>query len=366
MSRTEFAFVTVTPHRGHGTLTRTATPLPKETAVHARTWFTSITAVLAVTIAAAGCGVSADDNTSGASSSGPVKGLRILVPNSPGSGYDTTARAAAKAMQDANLADTIEVFNSAGAGGTVGLQRLVNEKGNEDILMQMGLGVVGAVFTNKSKATLQDTVPVAKLIEEAEAIVVPKGSPYTSLDQLVAAWKADPGKVPVGGASNAGGPDHLTPMLLAKAVSVSPRDVNYVAYDGGGQLLTAILGKKVAFAATGISEVAEQAKAGDVKILAVTSEQPVAGIDAPTLKSLNVDLVFTNWRGIVAPPGLSSEKQQQYQELLTKMHDSAQWKQTLTDQGWTDAFQKGDEFKAFLTTENDRVAGVLRDLGLVA
>ena len=334
--------------------------------MHARTWFTRIAAALALTVAAAGCGVSADDQASGPSDSGPVKGLRILVPNSPGSGYDTTARAAAKAMQDANLADTIEVFNTAGAGGTVGLQRLVNEKGKDDILMQMGLGVVGAVYTNKSKATLQDTVPIAKLIEEAEAIVVPKGSPYTSLDQLVAAWKADPGKVPVGGASNAGGPDHLTPMLLAKAVNVTPKDVNYVPYDGGGELLTAIIGKKVAFAATGISEVAEQAKTGDVKILAVTTEQPVPGIDAPTLKSLGVDLVFTNWRGIVGPPGLSAEKQQQYDELLTKMHDSQQWKQTLADQRWTDAFQKGDEFKTFLSAENDRVAGVLRELGLVA
>jgi putative tricarboxylic transport membrane protein len=100
--------------------------------VKTRTWFTSISAVLAVALAATGCGVSADDNASGGASSGPVKGLRILVPNSPGSGYDTTARAAAKAMQDAKLTDTVEVFNTAGAGGTVGLQRLVNEKGKED------------------------------------------------------------------------------------------------------------------------------------------------------------------------------------------------------------------------------------------
>ena len=72
------------------------------------------------------------------------------MPNSPGSGYDTTARAAAKAMEDAELAEQIEVFNLAGAGGTVGLQRLVNEKGNDDMLMQMGLGVVGAQSTPTS------------------------------------------------------------------------------------------------------------------------------------------------------------------------------------------------------------------------
>jgi putative tricarboxylic transport membrane protein len=328
------------------------------------------TAVVAVGLALSACGVSKQETSSSsggtAASAGPVEGLRILVPNSPGSGYDTTARLAAKAMQDAKLASTIEVFNSAGAGGTVGLQRLVNEQGKDDILMQMGLGVVGAVYTNKSKATLNDTVPIAKLIEESEAIVVPAGSPYTTLDQLVAAWKANPGKVPVGGASNAGGPDHLTPMLLAKAVGVTPKDVNYVAYDGGGELLTGILGKKVAFAATGIGEVAEQAKSGDVKILAVTSAKKVEGVDAPTLKELGIDMEFTNWRGIVGPPGLSPEKTKQYIDLLTKMHASEQWKKTLADQGWTDAFQTGDEFKSFLTAQNEKVAGVLKDLGLTS
>jgi putative tricarboxylic transport membrane protein len=326
-------------------------------------------AILAAGLALSACGVSAEEGGGSggtAPAAGPVEGLRILVPNSPGSGYDTTARLAAKAMQDAGLAKTIEVFNSAGAGGTVGLQRLVNEQGKDDILMQMGLGVVGAVYTNKSKATLNETVPIARLIEESEAIVVPAGSPYQTLDQLVAAWKANPGKVPVGGASNAGGPDHLTPMLLAKAVGVTPKDVNYVAYDGGGELLTGILGKKVAFAATGIGEVAEQAKSGDVKILAVTSAKKVEGVDAPTLKELGIDMEFTNWRGIVGPPGLSPEKTKQYIDLLTKMQASEQWKKTLADQGWTDAFQTGDEFKSFLTAQNEKVAGVLKDLGLTS
>ena len=110
-----------------------------------------------------------------------------------------TARAVAAVMEDEDIATGIEVFNLEGAGGTVGLQRLVNEDGNADMLMQMGLGVVGSVYTNSSAATLADTTPIAKMTEETEIVVVGKDSPYRSIDQLVAAWKADPGAVPVGG-----------------------------------------------------------------------------------------------------------------------------------------------------------------------
>jgi putative tricarboxylic transport membrane protein len=329
-----------------------------------RTWSraAAVAALLALGLATTACGTSADNKTDGGG--GPVTGLRMMVPNSPGSGYDTTARTATKAMEDAGLARNVEVFNLAGAGGTVGLQRLVNEKGNGNLLMQMGLGVVGAVYTNKSQATLQESIPIARLIEESEAIVVPKGSPYNSLQDLVTAWKANPGKVPVGGASNPGGPDHLTPMLLAKAVGVAPKDVNYVSYDGGGELLAAVLGKKVAFAATGIGEVAEQAKAGEVKVLAVTSADRVKEIDAPTLKEQGVDLVFANWRGLVAAPGLSDKRKQELVDLVTKMHDSKYWQDALAAKGWADSFMAGDEFATFLKNENDRVAGVLGELGL--
>jgi putative tricarboxylic transport membrane protein len=223
---------------------------------------------------------------------------------------------------------------------------------------------VGASYTNESEATLADTTPIARLIEESEAIVVPASSPYQTLDDLITAWKADPGGVPVGGASNPGGPDHLTPMLLAQAVDLDPTTVNYVAYDGGGELLAGILGSQIAFGATGIGEVAEQAASGDIRILAVTTEEPVEGVDAPTLTEEGVDLVFTNWRGIVAPPGLDEAQTQTFIDAITAMHDSEGWQQALEDNGWTDAFLTGDEFGTFLTEESDRVAGVLGELGL--
>jgi putative tricarboxylic transport membrane protein len=312
-----------------------------------------------------GCGTTAEGGSaSDSGNEGPVTGLRVMVPNSPGSGYDTTARAWAQVLEDEGLAESIEVFNLEGAGGTVGLQRLVNEKGNADLLMQMGLGVVGAQYSNKSEATLDQTTPIAKLIEEAEAIVVPADSPYKSLDDLVTAWKADPGNTPVGGASNPGGPDHLTPMLLAKEVGVTPSSVNYVAYDGGGELLAGILGGDVKFAATGIGEVSEPAAAGQVRILAVTSDKAVEGVDAPTLKDEGVDLTFTNWRGVVAAPGITEEETKRFVDMMTEMHDSDAWKKVLEDQGWTDAFVTGDEFSSYLTDESKRVESVLSELGL--
>ena len=328
------------------------------------TWRRTSATLAALALATTACGTTAGDDGEDTAASGPVSGLRVMVPNSPGSGYDQTARAATKAMEDGGLAETVEVFNVAGAGGTVGLQRLVNEKGNGDLLMQMGLGVVGAEFTNQSQAKLAETTPIAGLIEEAEVIVVPKGSPYTDLQSLTDAWKADPGGLPVGGASNPGGPDHLTPMLLAEEVGVDPKTVNYVPYDGGGELLAGILGKKLAFAATGVSEVAEQAKAGEVTILAVTSDEPVEGVDAPTLKDEGIDLTFTNWRGIVAAPDISEADRTELTDLVTEMHDSPEWQQALEDNGWTDAFMTGEEFEQFLTSESERVQGVLSGLGL--
>ncbi|MGW4424123.1 Bug family tripartite tricarboxylate transporter substrate binding protein [Streptosporangium sp. NPDC004631] len=312
------------------------------------------------------CGVTAQKEGGGGNADGkPVPGLRIMVPNTPGGGYDTTARTVAKVMDDAKIASGVQVFNLPGAGGTVGLQRMVNEKGNGRLAMQMGLGVVGASYTSRSRATLKQTTPIARLIEEAGAIVVPKNSPYRTINDLVAAWRRDPRKITVGGGSSRGGPDHLLPMQLAKAVGINPEQVNFISYDGGGELLPAILGGKITFGASGYGEFLDQVEAGQVRVLAVTSAEPVDVLgDVPTLKSAGIDLLFTNWRGIVAPPGISEADRKTWIEALTKMHDSDLWKAELAKRGWSDAFLTGDEFTAYLAEQDKVVADILTRLGL--
>lgn len=333
-----------------------------------RTTLLRTTAVAAAVLMASACGATSktgDAPASAADTGKPVAGLRIMVPNSPGGGYDTTARRGAKVMEDAKIAASVEVFNLSGAGGTVGLAKLVNEKGNGDLSMLMGLGVVGATYTNKAQARLNQTTPIARLIEEPSGILVSKDSPFTSIGDLVTAWKANPKAVAVGGGSSPGGPDHLLPMQLANAVGIDPKQVNFVSFDGGGDLLPAILGNKVAFATSGTGEYLDQIKSGAVRVLATTGDKRLGSLpDVNTLKEQNVDLVFTNWRGVVAPPGITAEQQARWVQVFDRMHASQGWKDELTKQGWTDAYVSGAAFGAFLTEQDKRVADTLAALGL--
>ena len=317
-----------------------------------------------LTLAASACGVTGGSGDSGAAEGEPLTDLRVMVPNSAGGGYDVTARTAAKVMEDEGIASGVEVFKLEGAGGTVGLARTVNEQGNGDFAMLMGLGVVGASYTNETDATLNETTPLARLIEEPGAVMVPKDSPYKTIEDLVAAWKADPAGVTVGGGSSAGGPDHLLPMQLAQTVGIDPKDVTYVTYDGGGDLLPALLGNKLDFATSGAGEFLDQIESGEIRVLATSGEERLESVDAPTLTESGIDLVFTNWRGLVDPPGITEADRAELVGALEDMHDSKGWDEALAQNGWTDAFVTGDEFGAFLEEQDERVVDVLSELGL--
>ena len=226
--------------------------------MRSRAWIRGLLVAMAVGLVATACGESGGGGGGGGGNR-QITGLNILVGTAPGGGFDQTARTAAKVMEDAKLARNVEVQNLPGAGNTIALQRLVNEKGNGKVMQQMGLGLVGGVYTNKSKATIDQTTPVARLTEEPEIVVVNKNSPYQSFDQLLSAWKADPGKLAVGGGSAPGGPDHLAPMLIAQTAGIDPKQVNFVSYDGGGELLAAVLGKQVDVIIDTVSAVLKQA-----------------------------------------------------------------------------------------------------------
>jgi putative tricarboxylic transport membrane protein len=290
--------------------------------------------------------------------------LSMYIPNSPGGGYDLTGRAAARVLEDADLSGRFEVTNVIGAGGTVAMQRLLNEEGVDDLVMSMGLGVVGATYTNDSRARVSQATPIARLIEDQEALIVPKDSPYKTVQDLVDAWKADPKSVTIGGGSSPGGPDHLFPMQLAKTVGIDPKQVKYIVYDGGGPLTSALLGKKIDVGTSGPSEFEGQLKDGSLRVLAVSGDERLDTVDAPTLKESGIDMSFVNWRGILAPPGISKESRDRLVDMFTEMHRTKGWQDAVKRNGWIDSFATGEEFTTFLLEQDKRVETTLKELGL--
>lgn len=291
--------------------------------------------------------------------------LRIMAPASPGGGWDGTARAMQSVLQETGIVPQVEVFNVPGAGGTVGLAQLASsEQGNENILMMMGLVMVGSILSNDAPVTLEQTTPIARLTGEYEVIVVPASSEYQTLQDLIAAFQENPGAISWAGGS-AGGTDHILVGLLAQEVGVDPQAVNYIPFSGGGEALASILGAQVTAGVSGYSEWAGQIESGELRVLGISAPERQEGIDAPTLMEQGVDLELTNWRGVVAPPGISDEARQNLIATVDEMVESEAWQQALEQFGWTGAYLSGEEFKAYLENERARVEDVLRSIGLV-
>lgn len=335
-----------------------------QTRPHFRT-MAPISAVAAGLLVLSGCsgasgGAGADD-----ASDYPTEAIQIMAPADPGGGYDMTARSIGQALSEGGVIDTgTEVYNVPGGSGTIGLTEFVGENaGDPHQLMVVGKILVGAIEQTDSQVDLTNVTPIARLTAEYDAIAVPADSKYESLEQLMTDFKSKPGSISWGGGS-VGGVDQILVAQLAESVGVAPEKINYIPYSGGGEMTPALLSGDVTAAASGTAEFTDLVNSGEVRLLAVSSEEPIDGIDAPTIMDAGYDVSIANWRGIVAPPEISDEQRAAVVDAIEKMHDTDQWQQTLDSNNWEDFLMTGEEFTDYIASEKEDISQVLQDLGL--
>jgi putative tricarboxylic transport membrane protein len=322
-----------------------------------------VLAVLALVAIIAPGGASGGDDTS---QPYPTRQLAIMAPAAPGGGWDSTARAFQAASQDAKLDKGVEVFNVEGAGGTLGLSELVSKSSGDPYqLMMTGLVMLGAIETNGSDVPITRTTPIATMITETEGIVVPADSKYQKLTDLTDDLKADPGSVRFAGGS-AGSTDQLLLGELARVLGADPRQTKYVAHSGGGEANAAILSGSVDAGISGLSEFVDQIEAGKMRLLAVSSpvEAEVDGKQPPTIKEEGIDLELTNWRMLVAPPGLDDAERERITGYVTKVLESPEWKAQVERYDWQPFVKTGQELDDFVASEQQRVEQIVADLGI--
>ncbi|MGB5870959.1 MAG: tripartite tricarboxylate transporter substrate-binding protein, partial [Albidovulum sp.] len=198
-------------------------------------------------------------------------------------------------------------------------------------------------------------------------IVVGKDSPFQGLGDLVDAIKADPGSVTFAGGSAAGGFDHMKPLLVLKAAGFDDiRSVKYIGVDGGADAITQTIGGHTQAMTGDMSEIVGFVQSGDVRVLAVLTEERVPGFDdIPTAREQGFDVVSVNWRGLYVPKGISDAAFDAWGAKLQAVADSAEWKETMAANGLAPFTKVGGDFQSWIDGVIVETEELSREIGVI-
>jgi putative tricarboxylic transport membrane protein len=318
-------------------------------------------AVAVFALATSACG--------GTSSSGggfPDNDLTLIAASDPGGGLDLAARAVQESMQKENLLDVGMTVEGIGGGGGNPARAAVLKRPKDGYTV---VAESNRVFLNPLTGTtdmdVKDFTPVAKLMTEYLVWVVKGDSKWTSARQVLDALKLDPRSVKFGVAT-VPSDDQFNILGPVQKSGVDPTKANVVAFSGGGDLLTNLLGGRVDVVSTGVGELSGFAGTDKIRIIAVSSAQRQADVlkDVPTWREIGVDFTLDHWRGIFGPAGMPKEAVDWWATTLEKTSQSQTWKDILAKHGWTPDFQRPDAFARTVQTQRASAESLVKTLGL--
>jgi len=306
----------------------------------------------------------------GLSTASMVTAAECIAPANPGGGWDFTCRTIGKIMYDIGaVSDPIQVTNMAGGGGGLAYSHVVNERNDDpELIVAASSATATRLAQNAYAGMTADQVSFLGAIgADPGVLVVAADSPYQSLNDLLDAVKADPASVTFAGGSAAGGFDHLKVLMALDEVGFNDvTRVKYVGLDGGADALTQTIGGFTQAMTGDISEVVGFLPTGDVRVLAVFTDERIPGFETiPTAKEQGVDLVAVNWRGLYVPKGISREAYERWSDALAKVAASPEWETAMQANGLAPFTRVGDDFQDYLTEVIADIESLSRDIGVI-
>ena len=309
--------------------------------------------------------VSATGVTTGAASA-----AECIAPANPGGGWDFTCRQIGKIMFDIGAVDKpVQVTNMPGAGGGLAYNTVVSERGDDaDLIVAASSATTTRLAQNAYAGMTADQVRfVGAIGADPGVIVVAADSPQQNLGDLVEAIKADPGSVAFAGGSAVGGFDHLKPLMILKEGGFTDiTKVKYIGVDGGADAITQTVGGFTQAMTGDMSEVVSFLANGDIRVIAVLTDERVPGFDdIPTAKEQGYDVVAVNWRGLYVPKGISDEKFDEWAGKLQQVADSAEWAQAMKDNGLAPFTKVGGDFQSYVDGLVADINAMSKELGVL-
>lgn len=285
-------------------------------------------------------------------SAGAAQAAECIAPANPGGGWDFTCRQIGKILYDIGEVDSpVQVTNLAGGGGGLAFSSVVNERNDDaDLIVAASQATATRLAQNAYGGATADQVRfVGAIGADPGVIVVAADSPLNSLDDLMNAIKAGE-DVSFAGGSAAGGFDHLKVLMLAKEAGIEDiRSIKYIGVDGGADAITQTVGGFTTGMTGDMSEIVGFLQSGEVKALAVLTEERVPGFeDIPTAVEQGYETVAVNWRGLYVPKGISDERFEEWGAKLAAVAASDEWKEAMAANGLAPFTKVGGDFQSWV------------------
>ena len=301
---------------------------------------------------------------------GNVSAAECIAPANPGGGWDFTCRSIGKIMFDIGAVDKpVQVTNMAGGGGGLAYNHVVAERGDDaDLIVAASSATATRLAQNAYAGMTADQVRfVGAIGADPGVIVVAADSPFENLGDLLDAIKADPGSVTFAGGSAVGGFDHLKPLMMLQRVGFTDiTKVKYIGVDGGADAITQTIGGFTQAMTGDMSEIVGFLKAGEVRALAVLTEERIPGFeDIPTAKEQGIDVVAVNWRGLYIPKGVSDDTFNSWADKLQQVADSDEWKAQMAANGLAPFTKVGGDFQSYVDGVVGEIRQLSKDIGVI-
>ncbi|MFT5744091.1 MAG: putative tricarboxylic transport membrane protein [Paracoccaceae bacterium] len=293
-----------------------------------------------------------------------------IAPANPGGGWDFTCRQIGKILFDIGEVDSpVQVTNMAGAGGGLAFSHVVTERSSDaDLIIAASSATTTRLAQNAYGGATADQVRfVGAIGADPGVIVVAADSPFQTLNDLVDAVLADPSSVAFAGGSAVGGFDHLKPLQILKAAGLEDiTQVKYIGVDGGADAITQTVGGFTQAMTGDMSEIVGFIQSGDVRVLAVLTEERVPGFeDIPTAMEQGYDVVAVNWRGLYVPLDISDEEFQVWADRLAAVAASDAWQQAMMDNGLAPFTKVGGDFQSWIDGVVASTEELSREIGVI-
>ncbi|MDI9220056.1 tripartite tricarboxylate transporter substrate binding protein [Pantoea sp. EA-12] len=276
-----------------------------------------------------------------------------IAPAKPGGGFDLTCKLIQVSMQETGeIKKPMRVTYMPGGVGAVAYNAIIAQRPAEagTLVAFSGGSLLNLSQGKFGRYSESDVKWLAAVGTDYGIVAVRNDAPWKTLGELMEAMKSDPTKVVVGAGASIGSQDWMKTALLAREAGIDPRKMRYVAFEGGGEPVTALLGNHIQVVSGDMSEMVPHLQAGKLRVLAVMSDKRLPGdlASVPTAKEQGYNVEWPIIRGYYLGPKVSDAEYQWWEDAFKKLVTTKEFQQQRDMRGLFEFNLFGNELDAYV------------------